>query len=83
MSKNNPKVSQRTAYCPSCDGTVSVYAKARLGQKLTCKSCRTELEIVELNPLTLDWAFDYEDTADNPYSDYDDNYDYYSDPQGW
>ena len=65
----------RTAFCPSCDHPIHISGSARLAQKFLCKECRTELEVVELNPLTLDWAFDFEDTADDPYSDYEDNYD--------
>lgn len=73
ISEKNTSNGRRVSYCPSCDGLIQLFAKPKLGQKLTCKSCHTELEIVELHPLTIDWAFDYEDTADDPYSDYDDD----------
>lgn len=70
----------KTAFCPSCDRPIYISTPVRLNQKFLCKDCRTELEVVELNPLTLDWAFNFEDTADDPYSDFEDNYyddDYY------
>ncbi len=64
----------KTTFCPSCDRPIHVTTSPRLNQRFLCRECRTELEVVDLNPLTLDWAFDFEDTADSPYSDYEDDY---------
>jgi lysine biosynthesis protein LysW len=55
-----------SAYCPDCDE--SIYLKnPRLGQKLHCPHCETELEVISEDPLDLDWAYDSsydEDWAD-------------------
>lgn len=52
--------------CPDCDADV-VFSKAPyLGQKKTCPECQSELEVIGLSPLELDWAFEYDDY------DYDD-----------
>lgn len=70
---------QKSTYCPNCDNTIVIAGSVRMNQKFLCKTCRTELEVVDLHPLTLDWAFDFEDTADSPYedyADYDDRYYY-------
>ena len=61
----------KVAYCPSCDNPVHLSGTVRIGRKFECKACNAELEVVELNPIVLDWVFDYEDTADDPYTDYD------------
>lgn len=50
-----------TAYCPDCDGPIRLRGKVALGMRVTCPSCGTELEVVSLKPLELDWVYDYED----------------------
>lgn len=45
------------AFCPDCEEPVRV-ATPKLGQRVTCESCGAELEIVEVSPLELDWAYD-------------------------
>lgn len=55
------------AYCPDCDATLRLKS-VRLGQQITCRECGTMLEVVELNPVELDWAFDepYEEEEYEP-----------------
>lgn len=48
---------KETAYCPDCDTNLRLKT-VRLGQQITCRECGTLLEVVELNPVELDWAFD-------------------------
>ena len=69
-------------FCPACDHPIYVPGNANLYQKFVCKECKTELEIVDLHPLTIDWALDYEDTADDPYSDYEEEDYYYGNGDG-
>jgi lysine biosynthesis protein LysW len=45
------------AFCPDCDGSVSVGPRPRLGQRVTCSHCGAELEVIEVSPLELDWAY--------------------------
>ena len=49
-----------TSYCPDCDGQLSL-SHVRLGQKLICPHCETQLEVISLEPLELDWAIDWFD----------------------
>jgi lysine biosynthesis protein LysW len=58
---------KQIAYCPDCDATLRLKT-VRLGQQITCRECGTILEIVELNPVELDWAFDepYEEEEYEP-----------------
>ncbi len=48
---------KETAYCPECDASLRLKS-VRLGQQITCRECGTSLEIVELDPIELDWVFD-------------------------
>lgn len=44
-------------YCPECDARIRLRTP-RLGQRVQCRECGTALEVIDLNPLDLDWAFD-------------------------
>lgn len=60
------------ATCPSCSATVSVKGTPKIGVHVTCKSCDTELEIVWLDPLELDWPMDeYEEELEDEMGAYD------------
>ncbi len=48
------------AYCPDCDGKIVLPPDVKLGQKLTCPHCEAELEVISLDPVELDWAYDWE-----------------------
>ncbi|MEJ2749472.1 MAG: hypothetical protein P8183_16445 [Anaerolineae bacterium] len=60
------------AYCPECDAKINVKSP-KLGQIVTCRVCDTRLEVVDLKPLELDWAFEDDfDDMDDLDLDYDD-----------
>ena len=61
-----------SAYCPDCDGRIVLNPHANLGQKLTCPHCDAELEVISLNPLELDWAYDWIWDEDEEDEDEDD-----------
>lgn len=46
-----------TALCPECDQMVKVGAELAEGQRVTCSHCGTELEVISVDPLELDWAY--------------------------
>lgn len=58
------------AVCPECDEDILIPGKVRLGQRLVCERCGAQLEVVDLDPIELDWAyepaeeFDEEDLLD-------------------
>jgi lysine biosynthesis protein LysW len=58
-----------TAKCPSCGKQVVIGPSARMGQRLNCKRCNTEVEVVWLDPLELDWPYDDDD------KEFDDEFD--------
>jgi lysine biosynthesis protein LysW len=57
------------AECPHCERNVKLSGETWLGKRVSCPHCGEELEVVELNPVELDYAFDDEDDDD----DYDDD----------
>ena len=56
-----------SAYCPECDGSITVNPHAVVGQKLGCPHCEAELEVIGVDPLELDWGYDWswEDEEDD------------------
>jgi alpha-aminoadipate carrier protein LysW len=47
--------------CPECEGPVDVADSVRLSEILECGECRSELEIVALNPTVLALAPEIEE----------------------
>ena len=56
---------EKKVYCPECESSIIFKRTPRLGKTITCYICDTRLEVVEVNPIELDWAFedelDYDD----------------------
>jgi lysine biosynthesis protein LysW len=62
------------AVCAECDEDIQIPGRPRLGQKVSCPHCGAQLEVVDLEPLELDWVFDDED-EDDEFEDSDDSFD--------
>jgi lysine biosynthesis protein LysW len=60
------------APCPECDEDIRISGTPKLGKIVVCPQCGTRLEVVELDPLELDWAFDEPEDWDDEESDYED-----------
>jgi hypothetical protein len=45
------------APCPDCGEMVNVGSRPKEGLRFTCSNCGAFLEIINLQPLELDWAF--------------------------
>ena len=61
-----------TANCPECDATIRFSKQPKLGAMVTCEECGETLEVVDLSPLELDWAYeDYDD--DDDWDEWDDD----------
>jgi len=50
-----------TAVCPSCGAEVKVNGTPRIGMSVNCASCATDLDVVWLDPLELDWPIEDDD----------------------
>ena len=64
-----------TTYCPDCDNKIVVNPHPVLGQKLTCANCDAELEVISVDPLEVDWVYDWSwDEEDDDYDEDDDDW---------
>ncbi|MBN1641067.1 MAG: lysine biosynthesis protein LysW [Anaerolineae bacterium] len=59
------------AICPDCGEEITLHGNVRLGQEVVCPHCDAELEVVEIDPLELDWAYDDGDYEDEEEEDED------------
>ena len=57
------------AQCPNCMTMIRLDEKPELDSLVFCPECDETLEIVSLNPLRFEWAYD--DDSDYEYGDYD------------
>jgi alpha-aminoadipate carrier protein LysW len=57
---SRPPRQATTATCPDCGEKVTLRGEIRLGQEVICPNCDAELEVVETDPVELDWAYDDE-----------------------
>jgi lysine biosynthesis protein LysW len=48
-----------STHCPDCDEKIVLQSPSRLGQKLTCPHCDADLEVISVDPLELDWVYDW------------------------
>jgi hypothetical protein len=46
------------AFSPDCENPTELGDRPKVGQRVTCRSCGAELEVIETSPIELDWAFD-------------------------
>jgi len=69
--KSRAKVHQEKfmVKCLACKKTVDVGINPKVGKFITCKNCDMVFEIIDINPVILDWPY-YDDD-----DDYDDDYD--------
>jgi alpha-aminoadipate carrier protein LysW len=58
------------AQCPECDAWVQVPGSIELWDTVICAECDTELQIISLDPLELDYADFEEDDDDDEDEDY-------------
>jgi alpha-aminoadipate carrier protein LysW len=50
-----------SAYCPDCDGRIVLNPTPKVGKRLTCPHCDADLEVIDVDPLELDWAYEEPD----------------------
>ncbi len=52
------------AMCPSCDEDIYLPRAPRLGTFVACPNCGVRLEVVDENPVELDWPMDEDEEED-------------------
>lgn len=55
--------------CPQCGKEIIVGSQPRIGKLVECKGCGSELEVVWLDPLELDWPMLDDDDEFNDYEE--------------
>jgi alpha-aminoadipate carrier protein LysW len=50
-----------SASCPDCDGDIILSPAPKVGKRLTCRHCGADLEVIGVDPVELDWAYDESD----------------------
>ena len=60
------KTSEQAAVapCPDCGENITLRGAVRVGKEVTCPHCEAELEVIETDPVELDWAYDDTDGDD-------------------
>jgi len=53
------------ARCPECNTILPIPPDVALYDRLYCEECGALLEVVSLNPLELEYVFDYEDLEED------------------
>jgi lysine biosynthesis protein LysW len=72
------------ALCPDCEEGINFGSRVRIGQRVSCPHCGADLEVVEVSPLELDWAYEdvaWEDEEDE--DDVEDDWDDDEDEDDW
>jgi lysine biosynthesis protein LysW len=60
----------KAASCPACGADIYFRKRPRIDQRVTCRQCASLLEVVELSPIELDWAFE-DPLDDEEWDDFD------------
>jgi lysine biosynthesis protein LysW len=68
----------KEAKCPLCGEKIKISVTPWKGQKLECPACEEVLEVVTLNPLSLDWPYDDSGYLDFDYGEEETEYNNYS-----
>ena len=62
------KTTKVVVTCPECDEDFNLVGKVEWGKRVVCPHCDTDLEVINTNPVEVDWV--YED-SDYQYEDED------------
>lgn len=71
MTTRQKPTNRKRATCPECGAAVFV-DNPELDDEVVCEECDSELIVVKLNPLKLDWAYEEDD---DDWDDDDDDWD--------
>ncbi len=62
------------AACPGCDQNIFLRSP-KLGDIVYCDNCEADLEVVNVNPIELDWPWEEDETEDELGEDDDEEWD--------
>ena len=58
------------ADCPDCGARIAVQSPVQVGQQVRCPNCDAELEVIDTNPVELDWVYEDEENDDDEDEDW-------------
>ena len=79
MGKNKMKHNQKehskkeTVECLACDEDVYVGRNPKVGHFVTCHNCDATFQIIDIDPVLIDWPYDEDDAEYEDYEDYNDD----------
>jgi lysine biosynthesis protein LysW len=62
------------ATCPQCDEEIYFAETPDIGDVVRCPTCDTRLEVVDLNPIELDWPWEAEELDDDDDDELEDGF---------
>ena len=74
MTQMRTKPRKIVVECIACDDTINIGYNPKVGNFITCGNCKSQFEIIDLDPVTIDWPYFIDD--DDLYEDLDDEDDY-------
>jgi hypothetical protein len=54
-------------FCLDCERKIDLGADPRVGQRVRCLYCEVELEVINLEPLELDWIYERSSSGWDPF----------------
>ena len=72
-TKPHPK--NETVECLSCEEDVYVGRNPKIGKYVVCNNCDATFQIIDIEPVLIDWPEDDDDYTDDDAGFYDDVYD--------
>ena len=62
---SSTRVQVVTARCPDCGERIRLQGRIHIGRPVICSNCDAELEVIETEPVELDWIDDDDDDEDD------------------
>jgi len=71
MTENSTKTAVVFARCPDCGEKVRLQGRMYVGKEVVCQECDAVLEVIDIDPVELDWPYEDEDEYDDEDEDED------------
>ena len=72
FSGSKKKIATQEASCPACNKKIHISGQSHIGQQVICRSCKTMLEITNMDPLEIEvaipisWKSQWSETETRP-----------------
>ncbi|MGW8144619.1 MAG: hypothetical protein ACWGN2_09510 [Anaerolineales bacterium] len=69
-SQVNPRQTDSAVKCLICNEMIDLGINYKVGKFVTCKNCESVYEIINIDPVMIDWPY-YDDGDEDFYDDFD------------